>query len=184
MEISLRNRFSCHIPAQQRELSRSSQGAPSRGSWAGQDPTGAQLHHCLCAQRPAWRDPGPDQGGWVDQRDLLILRSRHLGTDRSLAGPGKAPSPHPGEVSQGHPCAPGCAGPPADLPPLWKSPRALTVLRRTETTGQGLDPAPVPPLWLLLHCTRQSDAPFAHPAQATCTPAGHLQATNQHRCCT
>lgn len=37
MEISLRNHFSCHIAAQQRELSRSSQGAPSQGGlgWTG-----------------------------------------------------------------------------------------------------------------------------------------------------
>lgn len=119
----------------------------------------------------------------MDQRDLLILRSRHLGTDHSLAGPGKAPSP-PGEVPQGRSCAPGCARPPADLPPLWKSLPALTVLWKTETTGQGQDPVLVPRLWLLLHCTRQSDAPFAHPPQATKIPAGYLQPTNWCRCCT
>ena len=29
----------------------------------------------------------------MDQRDPLILRSRYLGTDRSLAGPGETPFP-------------------------------------------------------------------------------------------
>jgi len=70
MEISLRNRFSCHIPAQQRELSRSSQQAPSQGGLDWTRPHGAQPETSLLRPQPGSGRLGGSEGSTDPQEQV------------------------------------------------------------------------------------------------------------------
>lgn len=96
----------------------------------------------------------------MGQKHLLILRSRHWGTNTAREDQEKPLSPQ--ERCPRATPAPRLCQTPADLPPLWKSLCAPLGGQRQQPKGQ--DPGSGS------SCTRQSDVPFAHLAQATATP--------------
>lgn len=177
MEISLRNHFSCHIPAQQRELSRFSQGAPSQGGLGWTRPQGCpttrpSAHRDQPGETPAWiREAGWIRGSGVDIWELIAAsqgQEKPLFPSRGAPGTSLCPRAVPEPLQT---CLPSGNHP---------------VLRQSFGGWRQEAKDQVPRLQPLLHhtlqCTRQSNVPFAHPAQATQTSAGHLQYMNQHRC--